>query len=281
MIMIAPVLRAFARALWSQFHYRMMLLTLLPFLMSLVVWGLLLWQGLQPMIDAIQAYFILHDSFRLIGDVLGSIGLGALKAIIVPLLAMWLLLPLVMVTALLFTGLFAMPAVVTHVSRRAYPALDVRDGGTVWGSLWNAISGLLGFLAMWLLSLPLALIPMVGFITQPLLWGWLTCRVMAYDALARHADADERAAILRTHRWPLLVIGIVTGALGTAPMLLWLGGAFAVVLFPLLASVAIWLYVLIFVFTGLWFQHYCLDALARHRAVAASGTMTAAMKEIN
>jgi hypothetical protein len=89
---------------------------------------------------------------------------------------------------------------------------------------------------------------------------------MAYDALAQHASADERQAILRLHRWPLLLIGAVTGAMGAAPTLLWLGGALSVVLFPLLAAGSIWLYVLVFVFTGLWFEHYCLAALAQYRA---------------
>ena len=276
--MITPVMRAFARAVWSQFHYRMLLLTLLPFLLSLLLWGLLLWQSLQLMIDAIQSYFVVHDSFGMIASALARIGVGALKSVIVPLLAMWLLLPLVIVTALMFTGLLAMPAVVKHVSRRAYPALEAREGGSNWGSVWNATVGLIGFLAMWLLSLPLTLIPMVGFVIQPLLWGWLTSRMMAYDALATHADAAERKTILQAHRWPLLLIGVVTGAMGTAPMLLWLGGAFAVVLFPFLATLAIWLYVLVFVFTGLWFQHYCLDALARFRAVTPAA---AEIKDIN
>jgi fatty acid desaturase len=98
------------------------------------------------------------------------------------------------------------------------------------------------------------------------LWGWLTYRVMAYDALADYADVDERKSILRTHRWPLLLIGAMTGAMGAAPTLLWLGGPLSVIFFPVLAAVAIWLYVLVFVFTGLWFQHYCMDALMRSRA---------------
>jgi hypothetical protein len=40
----------------------------------------------------------------------------------------------------------------------------------------------------------------------------------------------------------------------------------SVVLFPVLAIVSIWLYIVIFIFTGLWFQYYCLEALARMRA---------------
>jgi hypothetical protein len=32
-------------------------------------------------------------------------------------------------------------------------------------------------------------------------------------------------------------------------------------LFPIIVSVAIWVYLLIFIFTGLWYQHFCLRAL--------------------
>jgi hypothetical protein len=59
--------------------------------------------------------------------------------------------------------------------------------------------------------------------------------------------------------------------MGAAPTLLWLGGALSVILFPLLAGVSIWLYVLVFTFSGLWFQHYALEALARLRQEQAAG----------
>jgi len=90
--------------------------------------------------------------------------------------------------------------------------------------------------------------------------------VMAYDALSDFADQEELHAIRSSQRFPLLVIGVVTGSLGAAPGLLWLGGVMSVIFFPALAAVAIWLYLLIFVFSGLWFQHYCLDALVRRRS---------------
>jgi hypothetical protein len=43
----------------------------------------------------------------------------------------------------------------------------------------------------------------------------------------------------------------------------------AVFLFPFLAALSIWLYVVIFIFTGLWFQYYCLQALSDLRAMRA------------
>jgi len=109
------------------------------------------------------------------------------------------------------------------------------------------------------------MIPPFTFVIHPLLWGWLTYRVMAYDAWAEHASEQERRELMRKHRWQLLLIGSIGGAMGAAPTLLWLGGAFAFFLFPLLVGFSIWLYVLIFVFTGLWFAHYCLAALEELR----------------
>jgi len=134
-----------------------------------------------------------------------------------------------------------------------------------------SLSSFAVFLVLWLASLPLSLFPPLTFVVQPILWGWLTYRVMAYDALAEHADAQERQTLLRAHRWQLLLIGAATGALGALPTLLWLGGPLAYIFFPLLAAGAIWLYVLVFVFTGLWFQHFCLDMLTRHRAQRTAG----------
>jgi hypothetical protein len=278
---IGPVFRAFGSALWSQLHYRMLLLTLMPFFLSLLLWGFLLWLGLQPLIDAVGAYFSANDGFHLAGGLLAMLGMGAIKTVIVPLIAMWILLPLMILTALIFIGIFAMPLIVRHVGSRAYPTLEQRRGGSWWGSLWNSASTFVVFLFLWLVSLPLAMIPPLGFIIQPLLWGWLTYRVMAYDALLGYADDTERRHILRAHRWPLLTIGAISGAMGAAPTLLWLGGALAVVLFPLLAGLALWLYVLVFVFTGLWFQHYCLAALARHRGAQVVTPVHAQIRDIN
>lgn len=277
-----PVLIAFGRAVLSQLHFRMLLLTVMPFVVSLAIWGVLLWLGLQPMIDWLHAWFTANDGFGIASNVLGWFNLGAITTVLVPLIAMWVLLPLMILTALVFVGVLAMPMIVRHVSSRHYPDVERRRGGSIAGSLWIATYSFIIFAALWLVTLPLSLFPPLTFVIQPLLWGWLTYQVMAYDALAEHADRQEIRDIMRIHRWPLLLIGAIGGAMGAAPTLLWLGGALSVILFPVLAAGAIWLYVLVFVFTGLWFQHYCLEALAAHRAVGRAIVPDAPrMKDIN
>lgn len=264
--LLRPVFIAFGRALLAQLHIKMLLLSFVPFLLSLLVWSVVLWLCFQPLVDVVQSYFVAHDGFRVSGGVLAMFGLGAIKTVIVPLIAMWALLPLMILTALVFIGIAAMPVIIKHVASRHYPQLEKRRGGTLWGSFWTAISSFFIFALLWIVTLPLCLIPPLTFVVQPALWGWLTYRVMAYDALADHASPDERQEILQMHRWPLFMIGAIAGIMGALPTLLWIGGALAVAFFPFLATGAIWLYVLVFLFSGLWFQYYCLDALAKYRA---------------
>ncbi len=269
------------RALVAQLHPRMLLLTLLPFVVALVLWGIALWTGLQPLIDQLHAWFADYGLFRTAGEMLDAMGLSSVRAIVVPLLAMWLLLPFMIVTALVLVGSMAMPAIARHVGLRQYPQLELRRGGSFAGSLWVSLSSFFVFIVIWLLTLPLNLIPLFALFVQPVLWGWLACRVMSYDALADYADADERRRIMLHERWPLLVIGIASGSLGAAPGLLWLGGVMSVIFFPILAAVAIWLYLLIFVFSGLWFQYYCLEALARLRSTPPAATPPEAERTID
>ena len=268
---MTPLFHSFFRALMTQMHPRMLLMTVLPFVAAVALWGLALWLGLQPLIDQLHAWFSDYGLFRWSGEMLDSLGLSGLRTLLVPLIAMWLLLPLMIVTALFLVGVLAMPAIGRHVGQHHYPQLERRHGGSFGGSVWVSLSSFVAFLFAWLITLPLNLVPLFALIVQPLLWGWLTCRVMAYDALSDFADADELMKIRIGQRFPLLVIGVVTGSLGAVPGLLWLGGVMSVIFFPVLAAVAIWLYLLVFVFSGLWFQHYCLDALARLRSTPIAG----------
>ena len=258
---------SFYRALLSQLHPRMLLLTVLPFIAAVAIWGAALYVGLQPMIDQLYAWFADYGLFHTAGDMLDSMGLNSLRALLVPLIAMWLLLPFMIVSAMVLVGSLAMPAIARHVGLRHYPQLAPRHGGSFLGSLWVSLSSFIVFIIAWLITLPLNLVPLFALFVQPLLWGWLAYRVMTYVALADYADRDERLDLVRRHRWSLLMIGIATGSLGAAPGLLWLGGAMSVIFFPMLAAAAIWMYLLIFVFSGLWFQHYCLEVLARLRAL--------------
>jgi hypothetical protein len=265
--MMRPIAIAYGRALRSQFSRRMLLLSVVPLLLSLALWGGLLYASMQPLLDWLNGVFLDNGWFQASGSILASLGLGFLKTVAVPLAAMLALLPLMIITSLLFIGVGAMPAIARHVSRVQFPQLERKEGGSFLGSLGVNVSGIVVFALLWIVTVPMYALAPLALVVQAVLWGWLTARVMGYDALSIHASLDERRAIVRTHRRQLLAIGTVSGLLGALPGIVWIGGALlSVMLFPVLAVLSIWLYLLIFIFTGLWFQYFCLQALADLRA---------------
>ncbi|HRI18215.1 MAG TPA: EI24 domain-containing protein, partial [Burkholderiaceae bacterium] len=173
---------------------------------------------------------------------------------------------LIVVVSLFVVALMMAPAMLALVAERRFPALEKRHGGSMLvGALQSLALTLVALVAM-LLSLPLWLVPPLVLVLPPLIWGWLTYRVMTYDTLAEHASADERRTLVARHRATLLGIGVLTGYLGAAPSLLWASGVLFVAMAPVLVPIAIWVYTLVFAFSALWFAHFLLAALASLRA---------------
>nr|WP_315469310.1 EI24 domain-containing protein [uncultured Undibacterium sp.] len=268
---LSAVMRSWARAIATQFRFKILLLSIIPLIVSLIAWGGLMAWRLQAIFDFFQAYFSNHESFSSISQILNSLGLLALKTVIVPLISMWVLLPLVIFTSLLFIGVLVMPIIAKHVGERDFPTVEKVQGASFLRSLGFSLGSFFLFVFAWIVTLPLIFIPPIYVLIQPLLWGWLTYRVMSYDALAMFATKDERVALVANHRGSLLLIGLVAGWFGSLPSMLWMGGAMSlayVAFFPIFVSLAIWTYLLIFIFTGLWYQHYCLEALQQMRQQA-------------
>jgi hypothetical protein len=269
------LIRSFGRALLSQLHPRMLFLTVLPFVVALLLWGAVLYFGWDAM-NGIARNAV--ESWTFIGWIksgLNAIGMAGLWSAIAPLLVITLLVPVIVVSILVFVSVTVVPRVMRFLER-SYPQLERRKGGSLAGSVLHALLCTLVFIAVAVVTLPLWLIPPFFALIPPLLWGWLTYRVMTYDALADHATAEERRAIMQRYRLPLLGIGVAVGMLGSAPTLLWVSSVVTIVLFPIIAIAVIWLYVLIFIFSALWFGHFCLRALTRLRAEAPPARMVEA-----
>ena len=200
---------------------------------------------------------------------LQSVGAGSLKLVLAPLIVIFAITPVIVVLSLLLVAFLMTPALTLLVAERRFPLLERKKGGSLlFGLLWALGSTALAVIAL-IISMPLWLVPPLILVLPPLIWGWLTYRVMAFDALAEHASAQERREIFRRHRGWLLGIGVFCGALGAAPSLIWASGALLVAMFVILAPLAIWIYTLVFAFSSLWFAHYCLAALQALRAEKA------------
>jgi Etoposide-induced protein 2.4 (EI24) len=259
------MLNSFWRAAAYCLHPRVIALSFLPLVIMI---GLALGVGYffwEPANDLVRMSL---DSFGWMSTVwawLQNNGMGSLKAVLVPLLIIFAITPFVVILALILVAVMMTPAMVSLVAERRFPKLERKNGASFAGSVtWSLSSTVLAVIVL-IISIPLWFIPPLILILPPLIWGWLTYRVMSFDSLASHASVDERKALMKQHKGNLLVIGIISGFLGAAPSLVWASGAMFAVLFPVLSCVAIWIYTLVFGFASLWFSHYCLAALAEMR----------------
>ncbi len=257
---------SFWRAVAYCLHPRVIALSVLPLcLMVLFSFGLgyFFWAGAVATVTAWLAGFAWVQTFL---GWLENVGMGPLQAVFAPLLVLILATPVVVLMCLLLVAMFMTPAMVELVAKRRFDRLERKHGGSFLVSvLWSLGSTLLAVVAL-ILSMPLWLIPPLVLILPPLIWGWLTYRVFAFDALATHASREERKHILKEHRSSLFLMGVLTGYLGAAPSLLWASGAMFIAMAPLIVPVAIWIYTLVFAFASLWFAHYLLAVLERLRA---------------
>ena len=200
---------------------------------------------------------------------LHNAGMGSLKMVLAPLIVIFAVTPVIVVLSLLTVALLMTPALTSLVADRRFPALERKRGASLVLSAWWSLSSTLLALLALLISLPLWLLPPLILLLPPLIWGWLTYRVMAFDALAEHASKEERKEIFRRHRGWLLGIGVLSGYLGAAPSVIWASGALLAAAFVILLPLAIWIYTLVFAFSSLWFAHYCLAALQALRTAQA------------
>jgi MFS family permease len=260
---------AFWRAAAYCLHPRVIALSLLPLLIAAgVTVGLayFFWEAAVAGVRGTLESWLLIDSLL---RWLGSMGGDGFRSVIAPLLVIVMAIPVVLVFSLLLVALFMTPSIVALVAERRFPQLERKRGGSWWqGLLWSLLCSA-GALLVLFLSMPFWLIPPLVLVLPPLIWGWLTYRVFAFDVLADHASAEERHQLMRRHRLSLLGMGVVTGYLGAAPSLIWAVSMMAVVLAPFLVLLTVWLYTLVFAFSTLWFAHYALAALAELRAAAA------------
>lgn len=220
------VLDALARALRDLFNLRVLWVAVWPMLVALLLWlvlGVTFWRtfsgwiaqgldaiGIQTWLAEIEPVWIAH-------------GIQAL-------LQFMLFVPLVMLTALVITALFGMPALIRIVAGRDYPELRQKNGGGLVGSLWNAVVAIAVFLALWLVTLPLWLIG-VGVIVPFAAAAYLNQRLFRYDAIAEHASAEEMAALFKRERSGWWGLGLLTGLVQFVPLLNFLGPVFAALAF--------------------------------------------------
>jgi hypothetical protein len=253
-------------AMWRAAAYcfrpSVLVLSLIPLFLAI---GLTVGLGFFFWDAALEQVRVWLDASALVNSAwkwLDSTGAGKLKTVLAPLIVIFSVTPLIVLLTLILVSVCVSPLLVNLVARRRFAGLERREGaGLVASIAWAAGSCAMALLAL-LVSTPLWLVPSVVLVIPPFIWGWLTYRVMAFDALASHATREERRELFARHRLPLLGMGILVGFMGAGPGLVWASGVMFAVGFVLLVPLAIWVYTAVFVFSSLWFTHFCLTALS-------------------
>jgi hypothetical protein len=188
-------------------HPRMLWLMLWPMLVSLAIWAALaiaLWTRLAHW---------LAERF--------DFGSATLIAAHVALALVFV--PLVYLTTLFILGVFGMQKMVDYVAQRSFPALERRHGGGLGGSLRNAVSTLVGMAILFVVTLPLWLVPPLWPLIPLGIFTWVNQRLLRHDALGEHADREEMARIFRERRGALLALGLLLALLAYVPFVGFIG----------------------------------------------------------
>jgi hypothetical protein len=267
---VTAIFDAFWRAAAYCLHWRVILLSLAPVLIAAGVVAALGWFLWEPAVDAVQTAMTHWTLGEAALAWLERVGGAGLRAAVAPLVVVAIAVPLVVLLSLLLVAWLMTPTIVGLVARRRFPDLEVRRGAAGWQTALFALGITAVAAVVLVISVPLWLVPPLALVLPPLIWGWASGKVFAFEALAEHADAAERRALLRAHRGPLLAMGVISGLMGAVPAIVWAVGALAIVLAPLLLIVSVWLYTLVFAFAAAWFAHYALAALHDARRQAAS-----------
>ena len=197
-------------------HRRILWLMLWPVLLALALWGvaaLIFWGQLVAWLAGTLKGWVQTATFFVNWDAT-DVTLFAAKALILVMLV-----PIVQLTALLILGVFGMPVMVNHVAERRFPDLERRRGGSFAGSLWNSAVALLGMLLLGVLSLPFWVFPPLWPLIPVAILAWVNQRILRYDALAEHADAQEMKRIFAGCRGTLLVLGAGLALVSYIPVL--------------------------------------------------------------
>jgi Etoposide-induced protein 2.4 (EI24) len=257
------------------FHPRVILLSILPFVLCSLLAGTLAYlfwnESLLWMDEQLRQSVWLEPIWRW----LEGVGLAQVKSTLVPLMLVMLSMPILLLLSVLTVSVMVGGHLSQWVAKRRFPDLVPKGTGAWWKSLAWTLTSCLSALLLWLISLPLWLVPPLAVVVTPLIWAWLTYRVMAFDALVPYADSAERRHMFHHNRWAWWAMGLLCSLATSLPaLLLAFLPPLASVFFVFLAPLMIWCYMLVLMFGVLWFSHHALAALHQFRQNSAPNLPT-------
>jgi len=235
---LADVVLALMRSFASLRRGRIWLYVLAPALFSLVLWVALAVSGLGLLVE----WLLGHPPMTIL------IGWGvAWLATVLAYTGAWMA---IFAGAYLTTSLLAaiviMPLILKQLLETDYRDVAPMGKDSFTAAAVNSIFASILFIAGWLLTLPLWIIPGLSLILPLLLMAWLNRRTFAYDALSMHATEVEWQTLRGQHKGSMFMLGLTMALLAHIPII--------GLLVPALAALS--------------FVHYGLETLRRSRGGA-------------
>ncbi|HTE16068.1 MAG TPA: EI24 domain-containing protein [Burkholderiales bacterium] len=235
---MTEIFDAFRKAIRDIFRPQVLLMVAVPILCATALWlgiGWFFWEQLTQWVNG-----ILFASR--VGQWIAGWAEGVLR-FFATVIALALLAPGILITAMVITEFFTMPGLVNFVAQRYYPELTRNHGGTVSGSIANSTIAIAIFALLWLVTLPLWFTGIGALVVPVLNSAYLNQRIFRHDALSDHASREELHAVTMGNWRRLFLLGLLLAVFFYVP--------FVNVLAPAL--------------TGLAFTHYQLGRLAKLR----------------
>jgi Etoposide-induced protein 2.4 (EI24) len=258
---------ALGKASLGLLNPKIWLLSLLPFAAAGALWSGIAyvgWDAANEMLRAAISGFTLPSWMP---DWLPS------RTLWIPLVVLTLTLPAVLITALVLVGLVGTGATARRIgnSYGLQPQMiaPLARGASLLGSVWHSVWVLSMLAIVWFFAFLLYPLLGVGVLVQLMVLAWANARLFSRDVLLEFADSHERDALLKAHRGALWSLGLIASVPAAIPSIMLLGGAMAIFALPVMALLAVWLYVMIFLATSLLFSHFLLPALKDLREQAA------------
>jgi hypothetical protein len=249
-----PISRSLLFAMLNVFHPRMLWLMVWPMLVAVGTWltvALVFWARAALWVAELLRGWI--EGYA----ITTTLNLAAAVPWVAHALLVLFFVPVVVLTALAILSVFGMPAMVEHVAASRFPQLARRQGGNVAGSVWNAVVAVGGMALLFVVTLPLWVLPPLWPMIPVAILAWVNQRILRYDALAEHAHGGEMSSIFRKHGRTLYTLGLILALVAYVPLV----GFFA----PVVVALA--------------FIHFLLDELQALRAAPIEGSATVVREE--
>lgn len=210
--------QSLSRAVVSQLTPKMLGALLLPFLVAVLGSVILLWLFWTPLKDHIAIWLSQWGVLNGQSDLwIISVGLLAVKTIIIPLLTAGALLPLAGIAGLIVSAVMVMPLALSFVQKKNYPALKKQGQNAFSYSVGNALWVGILFILGWMLTLPLWLIAPLALILPVFWWTFAFTRLLRVDSMVEHASMAERQVLLKRHNKGYWILGLSMALLNLLP----------------------------------------------------------------